>query len=105
VDGPGAPARDARKVRAAKVAAGAVLLLAGFFLFPGPASMVAFAGLAVLGWGRAAGMIGLFLFATSLAAHATRKPPPPVDDLSPILGPTGPIEPRTPSTPPPGAGG
>jgi hypothetical protein len=86
---PGSPAalRAARRRRAARSGGTALLLLLGIVGFPGPLSIAGFLGLSILWWGRPLSMVGLFGLATAVAFHATRKPPPPADDLTPVIGP------------------
>jgi hypothetical protein len=86
---PGSPAalRAERRRRGLRAGGTALLLLLGLVAFPGPLSIAAFLGLSVLWWGRPLAMVGLFGVATAVAFLATRKPPPPTDDLTPVIGP------------------
>jgi hypothetical protein len=87
VDGAPAPPSRAARARAGGIALCALLALAGSVLGKAPVAMAGFAGLALLGWGRALGMVGLFGLAVAIAAHATRKPAAPTDELTPWIGP------------------
>jgi hypothetical protein len=99
----GDAAAPARRKNPAVIGAAVALGLLGLVLFGTVFSVVAFAGVAVLGWGRALAMVGLFAMATSLAVHLTREPAAVEDDLTPVIGPAG--DAPLPLSPAPPAGG
>jgi hypothetical protein len=81
----------ARKRRMAKLGGAVALLLLGLVALSSPLSIVAFAGVVVLGWGTAFSMAGFFGLAMAIAFFVATPPrkSQPVDDLSPYIGPRG----------------